>query len=141
MRMWRIMNDSERNRGWETILFSFGIICELSGINGHIMRADFERIIKAVADAADLNPCQLLCKRRFPETMDARWIAVKLLKEEGFYTSQVARLMNMTTRNVNHIIYSVEIRLSNNDKSLEYLLETSRKHLRNSKEISPVCGG
>lgn len=104
------------------------------------MRADFERIIKAVADAADLNPCQLLCRRRFPETMDARWITVKLLKEEGFYSSQVARLMNMTTRNVNHIIYSVEIRLSNNDRSLEYLLETSRKHLGNIKEISSVCG-
>ena len=120
--------------------FLFGIICELSGENRNTMRDDFERIIKAVADAADLNPCQLLCRRRFPETMDARWITVKLLKEEGFYSSQVARLMNMTTRNVNHIIYSVEIRLSNNDKSLEYLLETSRKHLRNSKEISSVCG-
>lgn len=120
--------------------FLFGIICDLSGVNGQTMRADFERIIKAVADAADLSPCQVLCKRRFPETMDARWIAVKLLRDEGFYTSQVARLMSMTTRNVNHIIYSVEIRLSNNDKSLEYLLETSRKHLRNSREISPVCG-
>lgn len=128
-------------RKWSNLTtFLFGIICELSGTNGQIMRADFERIIKGVADAADLNPCQLLCKRRFPETMDARWIAVKLLKEEGFYSSQIARLMNMTTRNVNHIIYSVEIRLSKNDKSLEYLLETSRKHLRNSKEISPVCG-
>lgn len=120
--------------------FLFGIICDLPGVNGQTMRADFERIIKAVADAADLSPCQVLCKRRFPETMDARWIAVKLLKDEGFYTSQVARLMSMTTRNVNHIIYSVEIRLSNNDRSLEYLLETSRKHLRNSREISPVCG-
>lgn len=120
--------------------FLFGIICDLSGVNGQTMRSDFERIIKAVADAADLSPCQVMCKRRFPETMDARWIAVKLLKDEGFYTSQVARLMSMTTRNVNHIIYSVEIRLSNNDRSLEYLLETSRKHLRNSREISPVCG-
>jgi hypothetical protein len=104
------------------------------------MRADFERIIKGVADAADLNPCQLLCKRRFPETMDARWIAVKLLKEEGFYSSQIARLMSMTIRNVNHIIYAVEIRLSKGDKSLDYLLETSRKYLGNIKEISPVCG-
>lgn len=120
--------------------FLFGIICDLSGVNGQTMRADFERIIKAVADAADLSPCQLLCKRRFPETMDARWIAVKLLREAGFYSSQVARLMNMTTRNVNHIIYSVEIRLSNNDRSLEYILETSRKHLGNIKEISSDCG-
>ena len=104
------------------------------------MKADFETIINAVADAADLRPCQILCRKRFPETIDARWIAVKMLRDEGFYTSKIARLMNMTTRNVNHIIYSVEIRLSNNDRSLEYLLETSRKHLRNSREISPVCG-
>ena len=131
----------ERILKWSNLTtFLFGIICDLSGVNGQTMRADFERIIKAVADAADLSPCQVMCKRRFPETMDARWIAVKLLKDEGFYTSQVARLMSMTTRNVNHIIYSVEIRLSNNDRSLEYLLETSRKHLRNSREISPVCG-
>lgn len=118
----------------------FGTICELSGENRNTMRADFERIVKAVADASDLSPCQILCNRRFPETIDARWIAVKLLREEGFYSSQVARLMNMTTRNVNHIIYSVEIRLSHNDKSLEYLLETSRKQLRNSKEISAKNG-
>lgn len=114
----------------------FGTICEMPRAKGYTMRTDFERIVKAVADASDLSPCQILCNRRFPETMDARWIAVKLLKEEGFYSSQIARLMNMTTRNVNHIIYSVEIRLSKNDKSLEHLLETSRKQLRNSKEIS-----
>lgn len=112
----------------------------MSGVNGQTMRVDFERIIKSVADAADLNPCQLLCKRRFPETMDARWIAVKLLKEEGFYSSQIARMMSMTIRNVNHIIYAVEIRLSKGDKSLEYLLETSRKYLGNIKEISSYAG-
>lgn len=108
----------------------------MSGVNRQTMRADFERIIKAVADAADLSPCQVLCKRRFPETMDARWIAVKLLKDEGFYTSQVARLMSMTTRNVNHIIYAVEIRLSHGDRSLKHLLETSKKHLGNNRETS-----
>ena len=127
-------------RGWETILFSFGTFREIAEGNGQDMRKEYERIIKAVADAADLAPCQILCRRRFPETIDARWIVVKLLREAGFYSSQVARLMNMTTRNVNHIIYSVEIRLSNNDRSLECLLETSRKHLGNIKEISSVCG-
>lgn len=100
----------------------------------------FEEIIKAVADASDLTPCQILCRRRFPETIDARWIAVKLLKEEGFYTSRIADLMHMTTRNVNHIIYSVEIRLSKNDKSLECLLETTKKHLGNNREISSFNG-
>lgn len=96
----------------------------------------FEQIIKAVADASDLTPCQILCRRRFPETIDARWIVVKLLKEEGFYTSRIADLMHMTARNVNHIIYAVEIRLSKNDRSLLQILETTRKYLGNNREIS-----
>lgn len=100
------------------------------------MNEKFDRIIKAVADAADLTSSQIVSKRRFPDSLDARWIAVKLLKEDGFYTSQVARLMNMTTRNVNHIIYAVEIRLSHGDRSLKQLLETSKKYLGNNWETS-----
>lgn len=100
------------------------------------MRADFERIIKAVADAAYLTCSQILSKRRFPDSLDARWIAVKLLKDEGFYSSKIAELMSMTTRNVNHIIYAVEIRLSHDDKPLKQLLETSKKHLGNNRETS-----
>lgn len=100
------------------------------------MRADFERIIKAVADAADLSPCQLLCNRRFPETIDARWVAVKLLREEGFYSSKIADYMNMTTRNVNYILFSVETRLTMRDKALSNILERARKQLGNSEEIT-----
>ena len=95
------------------------------------MKEQFDKIIKAVADAADLTCSQILSKRRFPDSLDARWIAVKLLKDEGFYSSKIAELMSMTTRNVNHIIYTVEIRLSHGDKTLNLLLETSRKYLGN----------
>ena len=82
------------------------------------MKEEFHRIIQAVADAADLAPCQILCKRRYPETIDARWIAVKLMREEGFYSSKIANFMGMTTRNVNYILFSVETRLSLQDKAL-----------------------
>lgn len=95
------------------------------------MKDRFDKIIKAVADASDLTCSQILSKRRFPDSLDARWIAVKLLRDEGFYSSQIAELMSMTTRNVNHIIYAVEIRLSRGDKTLNQLLETSRKYLGN----------
>ena len=100
------------------------------------MKEEFDRIIKAVADASDLSRSQILSKRRFPDSLDARWIAVKLLRDEGFYSSRIAELMSMTTRNVNHIIYAVEIRLSHNDKPLEKLLATSRKYLGHIKETS-----
>lgn len=95
------------------------------------MKERFDRIIRAVAQASDLTSSQIVSKRRFPDTLDARWIAVKLLRDEGFYASRIAELMSMTTRNVNRIIYAVEIRLSHGDRPLEQLLETSRKHLGN----------
>ena len=117
-------------------LFLFGIICEFPESKQWVMKEQFDRIIKAVADAADLTCAQILSKRRFPDSLDARWIAVKLLRDEGFYSSKIAELMSMTTRNVNHIIYAVEIRLSHDDKPLKQLLETSKKQLRNIREIS-----
>ena len=95
------------------------------------MKERFDRIIQAVADASDLTTSQIVSKRRFPDSLDARWIAVKLLREEGLYSSQIAELMSMTTRNVNRIVYAVEIRLSHDDRPLKQLLETSRKHLGN----------
>ena len=97
--------------------------------NEHTMREDIERIINAVAKAAGLRPCQILCKKRFPDTIDARWIAVKLLREQGCYSSQIADAMGMTARNVNCILYNVEIRLSDDDKQLRYILEKARKYL------------
>lgn len=114
----------------------FGTICDLSLVNGQTMKEEFHRIIQAVADAADLAPCQILCKRRYPETLDARWIAVKLMREEGFYSSRIADFMGMTTRNVNYILFSVETRLSFHDKALSNILERARKELRNRQEIT-----
>lgn len=100
------------------------------------MKAQFERIIEAVAEASELPPCQILCRRRYPETIDARWVVVKLLREEGVYSSKIADYLGMTTRNVNHILFNIETRLSFGDKALSNILETARKKLGNSKEIT-----
>ena len=83
-----------------------------------------------MAEASDLRPCQILGKRRFPEVIDARWIAVKLLKEEGFYKSRIAELMGMSNRNINYILFLLETRLSEGDKSLNNILEKAKKELR-----------
>ena len=112
----------------------------MSLVNAHTMKEELYRIIQAVADAAELTPCQILCKRRYPETIDARWIAVKLMREEGFYSSKIADFMGMTTRNVNYILFSVETRLSLPDKALSNILERARKELRNRKEITAING-
>jgi hypothetical protein len=53
------------------------------------------------------------------------------MREEGFYSSRIADLMGMTTRNVNYILFSTETRLSLGDKALSNILEKARKELRN----------
>ena len=92
------------------------------------MNKDLEQIINAVAEATDLSPCQILCKRRFKETIDARWIAVCLLSEKGYYSTRIAEWMGMTTRNVNLILSSIGFRILT-EKKLRRDLESARKYL------------
>ena len=92
------------------------------------MNAEFEKIINAVAEVMDLRPCQILCKRKFKETIDARWIAVYLLAEKGYYSSRIAEWMGMTIRNVNLILSSIHLRLAT-EKQLRSNLEAARKYL------------
>lgn len=92
------------------------------------MNRDLEKIVNAVAEAMDLRPCQILCRRRFRETIDARWIAVCLLSEEGYYSTRIAEWMGMTSRNVNIILSSMSLRLST-EKKLRRDMEEARKHL------------
>ena len=93
-----------------------------------VMNKDLEAIINAVAEAMDLKPSQILCKRKFKEIIDARWIAVCLLSEKGYYSSRIAEWMGMTARNVNIILSSIYLRLST-EKQLRNNLEAARKYL------------
>jgi predicted transcriptional regulator len=93
---------------------------------------DFKTIVSAVADAAGIPCSQVMSKRKFQETIDARWAVVRLMREEGFYSSKIADLLGMTTRNVNYILFSVETRLAFHDKAFSHILEEARKKLGSS---------
>lgn len=92
------------------------------------MREDFNKVVNAVADAMDLTFNQVVSKRRYQEVTDARWVAVFLLKEKGYYSSRIAEWMGMTTRNVNLIHSAMNSRLPN-EKQLGNILEEARKYL------------
>lgn len=97
----------------------------------NIMNKDFDIIINAVADAMDMRPCEITCRRRYQETIDARWMVVRLLTERGYYPTRIAEWMRMTPRNVNIILAAVNERISSDD-NFRRNLETARKQLRNS---------
>ena len=96
--------------------------------NRRIMYSKFDRIIKAVGEVTDLLPCQICSRRKFPETIEAKWIAVYLLKENGYSSGRVAELMEMTQRNVNMIVSSMNADLPQMCK-LGSKLEAARKYL------------
>lgn len=92
---------------------------------------EVEIIVKAVADVMGLMPCEIMCRRRFPEVVDARWMVVRLLSERGFYAHQIASWMEMTSRNVNVILSAIHDRLED-DVKFGRNLETARKEVRKS---------
>lgn len=92
---------------------------------------EVEIIVKAVADVMGLMPCEIMCRRRFPEVVDARWMVVRLLAERGFYAHQIAAWIGMTSRNVNAILSAMYKRLDEDEK-FSRNLEAARKELRKS---------
>lgn len=104
------------------------------------MDKEFNEIIQAVADATGMQPKQFLRRTRFQEAMDARWVVVLMMRDEGFYTSRIADYLSMTTRNVNHILLSISLRLDRGDCKIGHILDKARKHLGNSRETSSRNG-
>ena len=92
------------------------------------MNADFELVVNAVADAMDLRPSQILRKNRYQEIIDARWMVTYLLHERGWYVPRIAEWMDMTPRNVNAILTSMNKKLSHDD-IIGRRLEIVRKYL------------
>lgn len=104
------------------------------------MNDRFQEILRAVSEVMGMTQHEILCKKRYRETTDARWIMVQLMREDGFYTFRIADHLSMTTRNVNRIIFGLSKRLDGGDCRLQSNLERARKHLRHSREISSVIG-
>ncbi len=71
----------------------------------------FERLVSVVAQLSELSADNILFGRKTDEVVDARWIIVKILHEQGYHTSKIAMLLNMTQRNVTHILTIFQDRL------------------------------
>lgn len=54
----------------------------------------FAQILKTVANETELTPEQILSCCRTAETVDARYMLVHLLRREGIYISEIARMMH-----------------------------------------------
>ena len=64
----------------------------------------FDRLVAIVAELSELSVEAIMRGRKTDEVVDARWIVVRILKEQGYHTAKIALLMGMTQRNVTNIV-------------------------------------
>ena len=64
----------------------------------------FAQILKTVANETELTPEQILSCCRTAETVDGRYILVHLLRREGMYISEIARMMNFSRRGIEKML-------------------------------------
>ncbi len=90
----------------------------------------FSKIINAVSDETEITKEEILSRSKKVEIVDARSIAVILLKEHGFYPESIAKLMNKTSACIRHIISSFDER-EESCKMIGIYLQKVRKLMEN----------
>lgn len=77
--------------------------------------ADFaDLVIDLVADELDVAKELILSKSRTAETVDARHMAVKLLRTCDIYPSRIAAIFGLSARSVHYVITCFDARLQTN---------------------------
>ena len=113
--------------GSPSIFVFWQAICN-DQINGLYMHKKdyFERLVDIVAELSELTADNILYGRKTNEVVDARWIIVQILKEQGYHTTKIAQLMSMTQRNVTHILTAFQYRLDQYDSLFKSTYQKAR---------------
>ena len=94
----------------------------------------FDRVLAVVAELCELSSEDILYGRKTDEVVDARWIIVKILHEQGYHTSKIAMLLQMTQRNVTHIVNVFQDRLDQYDSLFKATYQRARNKAGNLTE-------
>ena len=90
---------------------------------------DYQAVMAAVSRATGIPEAFIFSHRMGQIYKDARWIAVRLLADLGYYPGQIAELTGMTPRNVNRIISTIQIREFSTWRQFGNELDACRKAL------------
>ena len=91
--------------------------------------ADFQAVLAAVSRATGIPEAHIFTHRMGQIYSDARWIAVQLLDDLGYYPGQIADFTGMTPRNVNRILGALRVRQPSTWRQFGRELEACRKAL------------
>ena len=97
---------------------------------------DLMAVIEAVSRISEIPAEKIFSKQRGQEYYDARWLAIQLLSDMGYYSSRISNLTGMTQRNVNLILTSIKQKKNSTWKMFGRNLEECRKVLGIGQEIA-----
>ena len=86
----------------------------------------FERLVSVVAELSELSVDNILYGRKTDEVVDARWIIVKILHEQGYHTSKIAMSLKLTQRIVTKILNAFQDRLDQYDSLFKAIYQKAR---------------
>ena len=89
-----------------------------------------ERIIALVSSETEIAVADIMSHDRRPDVVDARYLAVFIMLEQGMPAYRVALLMNMTERNVYHVRERFEDRMCYGDPMIKQYYGSIRKALK-----------
>ena len=90
---------------------------------------DYQAVMAAVSRATGIPETFIFSKRKGQIYYDARWIAVQLFADLGYYSGQIADMAGMTVRNVNLVLSQLKQREPSTWRQFRSELEACRKAL------------
>lgn len=91
--------------------------------------SDYKAVLAAVSRATYIPEDRIFSRCRGQEHLDARWLAVQLLIDLGYYDRQIAEVTGMTQRAINSIRAEAQKRANGTWKQFGKNLEAARKLL------------
>lgn len=71
----------------------------------------YEYILSVVADECEVDATAITSKSKIAEVVDARYMLAKCLLNYGYYPSEVAKMMGITTRAIGYIVTTFDDRI------------------------------
>lgn len=90
---------------------------------------DFSKVIKVVAELMEVTDQDILGKSREMEVVDARWMAIYLMRMKGYSTKQIAPLMCHPERTINHALNAFPDRVKYSYNNLGNILAIAKQQV------------
>lgn len=94
----------------------------------------YATVMSVVTDLTDLTEDEILNGKRTMEVVDARWLAVRLMRDIGLYPFQIAEMMAMSVRSVQYILINFDDRMKFGDAMLKVYLQMAKQRLGKTNE-------